>query len=394
MALATGGFVLTPISAYQATVTNNIVYLSVDNPTGKKIYSTVLFAMPEIANSDNRGNDYIISLDVKLLEGAINVSHGFKYKELQYFYFESGRFDPIFKSGLYQIGTQRLIYDSYDAFDRFVFATESKKLKAVIGISIIRGVLKRKDKNSPAFLLCEQRTDRMNFGWLLFLLLTILGVFLLYHRIREGDCGYISGIGGMQGTQRLPCLDALKGLSCIAVVLLHYNFPSVYGDWLRQSLKFAVPLFFIISGFFSVSEEGVLLRDAIMRRGRGLIWLMVHVLICYMAIHSVFPAFGAALYENNIVATLVVFILGNSSFPVLWFLGALIYSYLTVWIFCPTRISSRSMLLLAVLFFALTVYIQEISNFLPLTLNGLKASGITTIPYKNIYIYFEGFFSS
>ncbi|MGN0854735.1 MAG: acyltransferase [Kiritimatiellia bacterium] len=390
MALAANELTLTPVSVWQATVTNQVVYLDIDNPTGSKTYSTILFAMPEIADSDDNEKDYIVSLDVKRIEGVLNISHGFKYKDLQKFYFEPGRFNLIRKSGLHQIGTRRLVYDSYDALDRFVFATESRRLKAEIAISIKRGTLKRKDKNSPAFLLCEARTDRMNIGGPIGLLLVVVGALLLNRRVRERACSQDTAPGTSSATQRVPCLDALKGLSCIAVVLLHYNLPSIYGDWLRQSLKFAVPLFFIISGFFSVSERGELQRDAILRRACGLIRIMLFVHICYMAVHSVFPAFGSSLYENRFISDIIVFILGNSSFPVLWLLGALVYCYLTIWIFCPKRVLNRYLLFIVVLTFVFTLYIQEISNVLPLTANELRVPGIATVPYRNIYL-FRGF---
>ena len=53
---------------------------------------------------------------------------------------------------------------------------------------------------------------------------------------------------------RWNSLDCLKGIACIAVVLIHYNFPGDFGLAVKSFCRFAVPVFLIISGFFFLSD--------------------------------------------------------------------------------------------------------------------------------------------
>ena len=50
--------------------------------------------------------------------------------------------------------------------------------------------------------------------------------------------------------KRNETLDTLKGFACLAVVILHCPFPTKIGSMLSIYTRFAVPLFFIISGYF------------------------------------------------------------------------------------------------------------------------------------------------
>lgn len=50
--------------------------------------------------------------------------------------------------------------------------------------------------------------------------------------------------------KRNETLDTLKGFACLAVVILHCPFPTKIGSILTIYTRFAVPLFFIISGYF------------------------------------------------------------------------------------------------------------------------------------------------
>lgn len=62
--------------------------------------------------------------------------------------------------------------------------------------------------------------------------------------------------------KRYDALDCLKGLACLAVVLIHYNFsggdiPGYIGISLKAACRFAVPVFFTISGFFLTDSRDI-----------------------------------------------------------------------------------------------------------------------------------------
>ena len=42
--------------------------------------------------------------------------------------------------------------------------------------------------------------------------------------------------------------DWFKGCACIAVILIHYYFPNNIGIGIRTISRFAVPVFFMVSG--------------------------------------------------------------------------------------------------------------------------------------------------
>lgn len=50
-------------------------------------------------------------------------------------------------------------------------------------------------------------------------------------------------------------LDFLKGISCIVVVLLHYPLPGALGKAVAYAFRFPVPIFFMISGYFSFGKS-------------------------------------------------------------------------------------------------------------------------------------------
>ena len=51
------------------------------------------------------------------------------------------------------------------------------------------------------------------------------------------------------------CLDFIKGLACIFVVFMHCEFPGKTGTIVQAISRFCVPLFFMVSGYFSYSED-------------------------------------------------------------------------------------------------------------------------------------------
>lgn len=54
--------------------------------------------------------------------------------------------------------------------------------------------------------------------------------------------------------KRWNSIDCIKGLACIAVVLIHYNFTGVLGISIKTFCRFAVPVFFITAGFFFLTD--------------------------------------------------------------------------------------------------------------------------------------------
>ena len=57
------------------------------------------------------------------------------------------------------------------------------------------------------------------------------------------------------GGHRYDSLDTFKFIACFMVVLLHFPVNGVVGNYLAAVARIGVPFFFLVSGFFSYSEE-------------------------------------------------------------------------------------------------------------------------------------------
>lgn len=50
-------------------------------------------------------------------------------------------------------------------------------------------------------------------------------------------------------------LNLLKGFACIGVVFIHVSFPGVIGGIIKHASAYAVPIFFLIAGYYSFSKN-------------------------------------------------------------------------------------------------------------------------------------------
>lgn len=58
-----------------------------------------------------------------------------------------------------------------------------------------------------------------------------------------------------RGGYRYDSLDTFKFIACFMVVLLHFPVNNILGDYLAAVARIGVPFFFLVSGFFSYTEE-------------------------------------------------------------------------------------------------------------------------------------------
>ena len=70
-------------------------------------------------------------------------------------------------------------------------------------------------------------------------------------------------------------IDIVKGIACIAVVIIHYNVPNNYlGVILKTAARFAVPFFFFVSGFYLLNREGKLDYRSVWRKMNNILSLL------------------------------------------------------------------------------------------------------------------------
>ena len=70
----------------------------------------------------------------------------------------------------------------------------------------------------------------------------------------------------MINTKNVDSLNCAKGIACIFVILIHCTFPGIVGEMLRAIARFAVPLFFTVTGYFLLDSHGKVTRARILRK--------------------------------------------------------------------------------------------------------------------------------
>ena len=150
------------------------------------------------------------------------------------------------------------------------------------------------------------------------------------------------------------CLNVWKGIAAFAVVLIHCTLPGVPGEIIKGIARFAVPLFFLISGYFAYGREDAVLR----RRESHILRLYVGAVavyylwaaLRYFRSRRTFAQMGAELFPvgGRTVSDLLLFN-RTAMAPHLWFMGALVYCYLFYRLLARKRLEERVYLLIPVL---------------------------------------------
>ena len=125
------------------------------------------------------------------------------------------------------------------------------------------------------------------------------------------------------------CLNFLKGISCIGVIIMHCGFPTVAGDLIRYLFKFAVPIFFMISGYFAYYDNREIVKNKLPKK-------IMHIFKLTL-ISELGYAIYALLKNNidlplNISEILLKIFVGTFFNGTLWFLYTLFWSYVALYI--------------------------------------------------------------
>ena len=139
--------------------------------------------------------------------------------------------------------------------------------------------------------------------------------------------------------KRNRTIDFLKGISALGVVLVHFQFPGVLGKALCSIGTAGVVFFFLLSGYFAFSEDDtVSCKNVIKRFRRNLNITLIAVAIYFIISAIRFAVMGDFLIwiKNflNPIVYLRMIVLGDFEVILadpLWFMPALLYSYLILY---------------------------------------------------------------
>lgn len=128
---------------------------------------------------------------------------------------------------------------------------------------------------------------------------------------------------------RHDAFDILKFLCAFLIVAIHAPFPGIGGSYFRSLCRIAIPIFFMITGFF---YQYTVDKNKEIKQIKKIITLFVGANLLYFALHilvAIITGEGALHYLKNIltVKTLFNFLVLNESLFAghLWYLGAILY---------------------------------------------------------------------
>lgn len=135
---------------------------------------------------------------------------------------------------------------------------------------------------------------------------------------------------------RWDSIDYLKGLACIAVVFIHVKFPWPLTKTVTAFSRFAVPVFFAISGFFFTSRRTCSLASTARKLRHALmlgIWATAALAFLALVQGWLDPRLSATwfLHGHATAVDAAKFFITNappSPLVHLWFLWSLVYCYL------------------------------------------------------------------
>lgn len=136
---------------------------------------------------------------------------------------------------------------------------------------------------------------------------------------------------------RIRSLDTLKGIAALLVIWIHEQFPGVTGQLINRIGAFAVPVFFMVSGYFRASSS----REKIAGSIRHILFLLACTYTLSLARTFVFNGFSISAVADVLATVftfkwLVLWLVLNVTAHisgVAWFLFALLYCYLLHWMF-------------------------------------------------------------
>lgn len=163
-------------------------------------------------------------------------------------------------------------------------------------------------------------------------------------------------------------INALKCLAIFAVIIIHcglYRWEGDLGKILDTVSRFAVPVFFLISGFFSFYLDRNYALGKYKKRIFRLIILIIISNLFYIVFYSIadpnYNVMSIFTFENFI--NYIVFNAAPSPGYHLWFLQALLYCYIFFWIMAKLEMDMTKgyfvipvLLLIALIYSELFIY--------------------------------------
>lgn len=165
-------------------------------------------------------------------------------------------------------------------------------------------------------------------------------------------------------------INAMRLIAAFFVVAIHIHFPGGFGNVVIAVARFAVPFFFMVSGFFSHYEN----RDVVSGKMKHKILHTTSItagsILLYIVYKCAMNFFAGTLSEylngQFNLSSAFEFIVFNQVrvSEHLWFLPALLYVYIIFFLFQKIGFAKRSFFLIPLLL-AVSILLRELPEFIP-----------------------------
>lgn len=135
-------------------------------------------------------------------------------------------------------------------------------------------------------------------------------------------------------------IDCMRIIAAFFVVLIHFNFSEILGggeNLIHANAYFAVPFFFMVSGFFAFrfnkEKSQKLIKKQISKIGRiflltAIVYLLINIIFALYMGESIINYVKYTFGLKNIIKLLVINVWPMDIGGPIWYLQALLYSYL------------------------------------------------------------------
>ena len=183
-----------------------------------------------------------------------------------------------------------------------------------------------------------------------------------------------------------------KIFACFFVVCLHINFPGRIGQLITLFARFAVPLFFMITGYYTVCDDKNKMSEKIDKRLKKIVNLTLTSFIFYFILNILINVkngtMGNYILQIKNYANILKFLLLNWTTPVIgvghiWYLFALVYILLILKKVNKYNLYKKSYIVSILIIVG--IYIWEL-------IDSYYKLGVSQIYYRNAWLMGFSFF--
>jgi len=159
--------------------------------------------------------------------------------------------------------------------------------------------------------------------------------------------------------------DVLKCIACIVVILLHSGIPGEIGRGIAYGLRFSVPIFFMITGYYSYSKDNKWILKKALGIGKmifftELIYGLYDVLVKVIYYSTPIEEYIQSL--NNFDLLKILFF-GSFFNGTLWYLYAAFWTFIIIVFLRKIHIYQNDILVFTIIFVLISIQIQGLYYF-------------------------------